>query len=504
MNLKEYIVKNDEKVLSYIDGHSLDDVILKDYYYFSPTFIKSTEPLYTDNQIARILNITDKEYAGFVLDYLSKDGTTNDNSSEIETTQKKIDELNEKLNKSKSFDEATKKLVEIDKEIEKVDKDLSSINDIDQKSQDIQNDLNLYSELSRFNLPKIHQDLVSINSQIDKLEEELLNKKVVDIKESNETHHSNSARSGLGIGVLFASGIFGLIAYLVQSKSIIHFIIWGVGIGVALLLIFTSKEKGIRETNHNFTDPNIHSYEDIENLIHRLKTQRNGILKLLNLKNTGEFFIMKAKYASAKKSHEYIQSQRTEIAERLKLDELNEKKNELVKQKAELEEKVQDPAVVLKPEETLNIYREIDTLKMGLNQVSAMKKVDKEKIPERLEEIRKELKDKLPFYVDTLKNTFQKSYESIKSTIKKACADIGLVEFEIDPELSDWDKLNFFQKFLVQYALANGIYNTNYSFILEEVSKWSSEERTQLKAMLDKSESEVDLDIVILDEVKNY
>lgn len=476
MNLSQYKIKDDPDLISYILDLPKDKVIYNDYFYFTGNSFITEENIYSEKQVARILNSTDKEYFELIEKYL-----TNTSSDQVDTAaqaerlkvQAKIDELNAKIQKSKDFEEADKKVKELKIEIEKIDKELKSYDGVHEKIQDTHNQSKQFEQLSKFNLQKIHDDLVTINAQIDRLEEELISKKIVEIKEGKEEYEFDSGKVGLAIGVMIGIGIFGAVFLVLSLPLYVSLIVWGIGLIAGLFIIFFSRApKNVDDIQNSY-----YSTQDVENMLGNLKNQRQAILSLIGVKNANEFFLMKARYSSTKKNLDYLQNLKTDMGQRLNLDELRSQRDKLNADLLENSRKSADPSVLLKPDEYLSLYRELDSLKLQIGNTSTTN-VTKDEIPRKLSEIRKELSDKLPSYVNVLKGTYQRSYEKIRSRFTEYTQKLGLSSKDLTNDLSEWGTLTNFEKFLIQLSMAQEVYVENFVLILEEMSLWTPEEQS--------------------------
>jgi len=503
MIFKQYILKDDDRLLSYVQDFNMDDVVLKDYFFFTEDSFINTKNLYTEKQIARILNITDKEYVTLINKFF-----TNGDGKPVEDsylqTQKKIDEINQKIKKSKDYEDASKKINEIQAEIQKIDKDLALFSEIERKLDDANTEFKSYSQLNKFNLSKIHQDLVGINTQIEGLEEDLLNKKVIDIKKAKKKYILDQGKVGLAMGILVGMGIFGVIFWLIQAPFFITLFVWGLGIlGALFLIAFSRYEVEVEEKDNIYSN---YEYKDLNDLLDSLRGQRDAILKMLNMRNTNDFFLMKAKFSSIKKSLDYLNLERKRLTELVNYDELKQKRKTLADQMFNHEQVLQDSSVLLKSEDYLKYYRELDELKQrqSTNNNELINKVSKDDIPDRLRDIRKELLDKLPAYTDILKTTYQKNYDKISKKVSDLIGRYKITPFTISKDLIEWESLSLPQKMLVQYALASEIYQKNYVFLVEELKRFGTEGILLVQAITNDSAGDADSELIVIDYVNVF
>lgn len=503
MIFKQYILKDDESLISFVQDLRLEDVVLKDYFYFTQESFIDSENFYTEKQIARILSLIDTEYVTLINQYLgSKEGEYIEESySQI---QEKIDEINQKIQKSKDYEEATTKINEIQENIKEIDGNLSTIYDIERKISDANKNLQSYIHLSRYNLQKIHQDLVAINSQIERFEEDLLNKKIVDIKRKKKKYSFDRGKMGVAIGLFIGMVMFGAIFWLILSSLYISIFIWGLGILLAMVLITFSRHEVVEE-NSNYSSN--YEYKDLNNLLDSLRNQRDAILKMLDMRNTNEFFIAKARYHSIKKTLDYLNLEKKRLTSVINCDELKQKRQTLIEKLKYYQDIISEPSVLLSPGKYRKYYRSLDELKQILVTQDKVltNKLNTEDIPKRLHEIRKEFMDKIPAYIENLSYLFKQNYDKIFEYISRLIAKYKVNSFTVSKNLTEWESLSFTQRMLVQYALAHEVYQKNFVFIVEEIRKFGNEGIMLVNNIINDSDLDADgNEFISIDYVKVF
>lgn len=497
MEIKKFIVKDDVNIVSWIDQFSPADIILDDYFYISLNSIFEEKNYYSDIQVARIMSLTDREYAQLLEKYFSSEVDYIDNR-ELEdqnNKQNRLKELEAKIQQSKNQEDLTKKISQIDLKIGKIDKDLRSINDLIEKEKSILKDLSAYAELSKFNMQKIYDDLVFINSQINELEDKSLEFKAHEIKQTKLEYAYDQGKIGLGISIAIGFGLLGAVFWYLNSPDWIYFGIWGFGIFVAILFIIFARYKLDENTPNNSVMGN--DYDEIQQKIYRYKRQRDEILNLLNFRSSDEFFLVKAKLSSSQKSLEALRQQRELLSNELNYVELMKQKAELERQKQDLSKNIQTNFIPLTPDQYLEVYREIDSLKLALSSTNKDRNLSKNEIPKKLADIRNELHQKLPNYVRLLKSTFQRSFAEISNKINEYSLAAGISPFVIDNTLTTWNSLSSFQKFLVYFTLSRLIYTNKYYLICERID-WRIEDKAYFDKLFSGLESE-NFNLVILE-----
>lgn len=493
MKVEKLILKDHPELLSYIENFAPGRVVLSDYFYSTAISFVNNQEIYSEKQIARILQLTDKEYAELISRYLSEGEEKEDD--EKAQMQKRLNEITEKIQRSKEIESAKAKIEELEKELTKLNKDLGIVDSFQEKLTSAQEEFNKYQNLSRFNLQRVYDDLVKINSDIAKFEEQLLEQKVVDIRHSRAYYDYDRGKIGLAIGVGIASAIVGGIFLSISTPQWIVFTIWGIGLTIASIIIFTSRYQIISDES---LPEDYYDYSDIQDVLDKLRAQRTGILRLLGMKTAEDFFLAKARFSSAKKNLDNLNQQKESFFTNSDPDGMK-KRESLELELNQLREKTSNPSELLTSEEYLKLYQESDSLKLKLGITNPAQAIPKGEIPKRLAEIRKELSDKLPQYISILKSTFQNAIENVSNYIKKISLITGNEEIQLDKDLSNWDSLSLFNKTLIQFAVAKEIYKKDFAFAIENSLDWSEQEKEKLQKLTDSNDPELLAQIYLLD-----
>src|SRR5690606_38126635 len=137
-------------------------------------------------------------YADLIAKYFAPEdsNSVSEKSKEQKDAQARLDEINSKIQKSKEFEEVQKKITDLETELAQINKELGVVSSVDEKVQEAQAEFDKYKNFARFNLQKIHDDLVKINAEIAKFEEQLLEQKVVDIKTRSSYYDYDKGKIG--------------------------------------------------------------------------------------------------------------------------------------------------------------------------------------------------------------------------------------------------------------------------------------------------------------------
>lgn len=477
MSSKQYKITNDERLGKYIQDFSVDNVILEDYFYSKPDLLSGSNSQYSDEDLGLILNLTDTEYANLVKRYTTTDDKSSELDDSIRKSQDRINELETLIEKNKNLEDSQKNIEEKKKELESITKQLSLFEDINAKLIDAKNEFSKYEVLSKYNLQKIHEDLSKINHDINEIEEQLLNQKVGEIRQKKTYASYDNGKVVLALGVGIACAILGGVFLFFDMPTFITFTIWGIGFIISAILIFSSRNTNV-EIVSEYTDE-YYSDEDLKNGLDQLKAKRRAILNILNLKHPDEFFLVKARFASAKKALDSMMQKYQEITQDNQINELLNKKAELIKQIDISRES--DASAKLPQEKVLEIYRELDILKLKVGGASKNINIDRESIPGKIAEIKNELKAKLPNYINLLQTTFSNAVDEIKSNFEVLAVKIGL---KSDKDIQKYSELENDEKILVQYALAKKFYKQNFYFIIPDSSKFDEKSKDTINKLV--------------------
>jgi hypothetical protein len=470
------LIKNDPDTVSHIEDFSVDKVVLGDYFYSASRSFFTDEPLYSDEQVARILNLTDTEYADLITkitaDRVAKD--TNQISPDTAHIASEIEQLEQKVKDGRAFEDDERRLSQLKEELSALHKELSSTEDIQNRYQQTLTEYSKYSYLTRFNLTKMHSDLVHLNDQIQRAEEDILNYKGEHIERLKQEQKYDNGKIALAVGWSVAVIIMCVILKLVETPTYIIVIGGGVGLLLSFFFVLTAKvevEYPLMEENQNTSLQSRH--RELEGL----KAQREAILKLVNMRTTDDFFHIKAKLGSYVKSLQYLQDQRNKALDGKNYDQMTKRRAELEQEIGLLESKLSDTSKKLTSDQYLSIYRQIDSLKLQQNQTQRNAHLNTSEIMTKLGVIRNELKVKLPGYKDLLKNTFTTSFSAIRQLLDDLSKKISRPPVHIESDGKGYDNLADIEKLMVDYAVVKNIYKKDFVFAVEYLSK--KDEETQ-------------------------
>jgi hypothetical protein len=479
MNPIRLQIQNNENIGIYIPDFSTDKVVLKNYFYFTPNNFLTSD-LYSDEELGVILQLTDTEYAQLVQNYFGK--------SVVEDTQnneQKILELEAKLSKSREYEEKSTKVQTLQKELDELKKNLSSVDDIQKKYQECLDEYKQYESLSKYNLAKIHEDLVANLNDINNLEQKVLNHKGAQIRESYTRVSYDKGKIGLSVGLIIGITLLGVILKLLETPNIVIGIGVGVGILLCLLILYSAKTE-IEYGGGNM--PETESIEGINTQLELLKQRRAQILQIVGVNDSDEFFNKKAKLTSIQKSMSYLAEQRNRAIEGSDYNELKSKESALVNEIENIKNLLSDTSVLLKPEEYLSIRREVDYLKLSTNQAKQMESLQPEDIKNKLQLIKQELKDKLPEFCNVLKNTLVSSLQRIDELKLEYCNKYNIEAFAIDENLTGFENLSSIQKLVLELSLFKIIYEADFVFMLPNTSTWDVEVQNLLSSIVTETE----------------
>lgn len=470
--------RKESVLLLYAQNFTNDQVILKNYFYHTnKNFLKESE-IYTDEEIALILSITDKEYNDLVAKYLSqKEGNTS-SPQPNEDAESKIRNLEDKMQKSQEYEEAEKKKANLIKEIDSLEKQLNSVKDIQSQFNSYLAQYQSLNYLNQFDLNKVHSDLVQINQNLETLEKALLENKFQEIKKSDHNTHKTSIDVGkivFATLVFVASILFGMVFRLIEAPDYFSYVFWACGAFLAGILLISSRNQ---TTSHILqSDETAMTPESILAEIQRNKNLKIELLQMVGMRDSDEFFNKKAELRSNVKSLQYLEEQiKTVLGERTYDQVVSERGSKQVELR-NIEVVLAHPEVKLTPEQVVSTRRELDYLKLSKSQISQNANLQGGELNEKIKAIRKELKDKLVDFCSVIKNTFSTSQMTIQNHIKEFIANYGFSAFNYDQISDDLDKLSEVQRFLVEFALFTVIYNSDFVYIfpnkLRQDPEWS-------------------------------
>ncbi len=492
MRLYKYRVIDDEKLISYVQGFTSTQVIWQDYLYVPTRSLFGQEDLYDDKQFARLMCLTDGEYAQLVDKFLSYSQNNVHDDLDLQSKKNKLALLEQKS--KYSLYHINNQLSQISEELSNLEKHLNPYLGLLEKEKNILNAYSRYSHLSRFNLQKIYEDLVDINSKISALESQYLETKAKSIKQNIVKFEYDKGKIALGIGTFIGMGLFGVVFYILRSPVWMYTAIWFIGIVVGLLLILFSQHK-VEEVDADLRKINPDS---VLREIETLQARRNQILNLLNLRSADEFFFIKAQIAGIQKELDYIRTQKELLAQQFDPQKLLDRKIDLDKKKNDLlllKYKANDITTKEMYEE---LQKEIHSLRLALS--ASAHTQSKESIQHRLAEIRNELKMNMSGFTRMLQDLLVNYINEINSKISEISA-LGIIKpFNIDQNLSGWNLLSLSQRVLLYYLLSKKLYAGSFFLIFEYfLSVDDALERLFVEKLINYFNNDSDLNLVMLE-----
>lgn len=384
-------------------------------------------------------------------------------------------------------------LSQISRELSDLEKHLNPYLGLLEKEKNIRNEYSRYRHLSRFNLQKIYEDLVDINSKISTLESQYLEIKAKSIKQNIVKFEYDKGKIGLGIGTLIGMGLFGSVFYILRSPVWIYMTIWSIGIVIGLLFILFSRYK-VEDVEVDFRKINPDS---ILREIEILQARRNQILNLLNLRSADEFFFIKAQLTGIQKELDYIKTQKAMLSQQFDAQKLISRKNDLDKQKNELLMLQYNANDITTKEMYEELQKEMRTLRLALSANAHTQ--SKENIPHRLAEIRNELKMNMSGFTRMLQDLLVKSINEINSKISEISASGIINPFNIDQNLSNWGHLSLSQRVLLYYLLSRKLYTGVFFLIFEYFLSSNDPERFYVEKLINYCNNDSNLNLVVLE-----
>jgi hypothetical protein len=485
MNPVQLTLRENEDIKTYIDNFDLNKVVLKNYFYATDSNLFKDSNIYTPEQIGVILNLTDREYADLVSKYLNNN-TENaalqpppiDNSA-------KLAELEAKLEKSRKFEESKNKLKDYEDELVSVRHLLSSVQMIQEKYEDAMKEYSDYSHLNKYNLAKVHEDLIVMINETNHFEQEILNYKGNVIQKASSHLQYDKGKIGLGIGIFLAFLFVSIGLIILEAETFLIAAVLGVGLILLFLSIFLAR----MEIDYPIDNSSEGQYIDkIKSDLEILKSKRKKLIELVGFTDSDEFFNAKARFGAISKSLQYLTEQRLSMLNGEDYDSLKKREDELLGKVNEINELTKNESDLLKPEEYLNVRREADYLKLSVGQIRQNQSLSKADIIKKLDVIKNELLVKLPEFCQILKENFKRSFITIKGTFDDLCVKLGLKSIQIDDQGNGFDEMKKIEKTLLQYSLFKEIYKRDFAFAIGYLSSWERSEREALLEFIQSTE----------------
>lgn len=474
MNAKQLIAIDEPEIVAHLKDFDPNDVVLDNYFYsVDKNIFKDFN--YSDKEIALILNLTDTEYAELVKRYLNDSNNEKSNDTdEINQIKQKIEELENRLTQSREYEDASKKITTLEADLKKLNADLSIFDEFNRRYEEAEREHLEYAHLGKFNLNKIHEDLIKIDEDIQSLEQKILESKNIHREYNMTKTEYDKGKIGLAVFWSIAVIFIGVALYILQMPLFITIVAVLAGILISLVIVFTAR----MEVEYPSESPeNEIDIEVVQHEIGGMKTRRQQILNLIGVQSTEEFFQMKAQHHSYSKKFNYLKEQKDAMLNgREDYKTLKETKESIEKEIGVLKETLANPELLLQPDEYLNVRRDVDNLKLRLNQNQLNQGLGKQDVKKKLEDIRHELSSKIPDYINILQQTLRNSFDSISTYFQDICTKLAITQQNISVDGVNYNDLSRFHKALIQFILVREIYKENFVFVIQYISSWSPEE----------------------------
>lgn len=462
MYTRKLHLKTDPKVGSYIEDFKSTDVVLSNYFFATEQNFFLSNDLYTDREVGIILHLTDKEYADLIHSFFS-DNSLEESNKLAEDTRQKIQQLEDKLAKSKAYEDARQRLVELEEQKDSLTKKIASVSDIQQKYDETLNEYNKFAHLKKYDLQRIHNDLLSIVNEIKDLEQKVFDTKIEKIQSSKSIEYDTGKivfSLSLGLGFFLA----GVVLNLIRSPFGIVLGVWSLGLVVCFFLLYKARTEVEAEYYEGENQDSSNIAANAKRRLEELKNDKARILSLIKVKSAEDFFNIKAQFGAYSKSLSYFNEQRNNSLQGENYNTIKDDLNNTTSEINSINQILQDESVLLQPEEYLSIRREIDFLKLSQNSASANSGLSKDEVVQKLQDIKKELKDKLPDFCGVLKDSFKASFNEIKESIDTLCEKLGVESINVDDTGNGFENLSILQKYILQYSLFKKIYMNDFVF----------------------------------------
>jgi hypothetical protein len=452
-----------------------DDVVLDNYFYATDKNIFK-DFHYSEKEIALILNLTDGEYADLIQKFLSYNPNAAQQNSvnEGEEIKNKIAELEKKLNNSRNLEEGMKKIPELEGELKKTRAELAIFQEFSARQSEAEKEFGQFAHLAKYNLNKIHEDLVHIEERILELEQVILNSKKEHIRYNAKRTQYDKTKVGIAIFWTIAVIILSIALYALKLPIIIVSVGALAGFAISFFILYTAKA----EIEYPTESPD-HVVDSvaIQQEIEDLKNKRIRILNLIGAHSTDEFFQIKATFMSFTKKLDYINDQKKSIVNTsVNYEDLAQNKDKIESELNDLKQIQTSGEQMLTPEQYLTVRREVDNLRLRLNQQSQTQGLGKDEIKKKLDIIRNELSVKIPDYINILQQTLKSSFANISSYFSELASKFSTDLSPLDETGNNYEQFTNFNKTLLQYALIKEIYKENFVFVIQYISSWNRED----------------------------
>lgn len=304
--------------------------------------------------------------------------TTQDESgSELEKVSSKIEEIEELLSNYKIAKEAKSNLVKIVAEIKSIEEKLQKVEKLGLEIEQLKSESKKYSNFENSQIENDLKLIIGLEQSIKLAEKELKNvgaesginqQDLEPIKTSKESKFPVQLATHLIISLAFV--VLTIFSFLSQESALVPLVILALGffINLAVFLWLKLNSKTVDVSSNK-------SYEDsmtkLENQLKDRITNDEGKLKVVldkyGVKDTNEFYSLKADYISIKTKYSDLFSQREVILGGEDIEKVKKHQLELLYSKKDIEtnvltEKVQNTQ--LSAEKYLEKSRELDKLEI--------------------------------------------------------------------------------------------------------------------------------------------
>lgn len=489
MKLTQLKIVDDPHILAYIEDFLPNQVVLDNYFFATKRNLFSNFN-YTKEEIALVLNLTDKEYAEVLISFLTNTSSENQETVlEIAELKNKIETLEAKLNASRELEDAQKKVNQLQLELKKIESELAIYNEFEAKHNEAEKEFAEWAYLGKYNLNKIHEDLVSIDAQIQQHDQKLLETKTefIGYNTARKTYDNGKIVLAIfwGLGVLMISAAL----YILKISMLVVSIGAVAGLLVSFFIILSAKiEYEYPEEIENLhEDP-----QTIEDEVARLKYKKSQLLNLVGVKTPDEFFQLKAQYQGYEKKLKTVKDLKANVIKNTEEFEVLKTDQDKIKQELDLlMPQLSNTSLLLTPEQYLTTRREIDNIRMQVNQKVSSQGDSRTTLALKLENLRKELGDKIPDYINLLTQTFSSSFDRLYTEYDSLCSALNLIPNPIEANGDGFEQLPDLHKVLYQYVLMRDIYKENFVFAIDKISTWSDQDRVDLQKLFEIFEERV-------------
>jgi uncharacterized protein YhaN len=304
--------------------------------------------------------------------------TTQDESgSELEKVSSKIEEIEELLSNYKVAKEAKSNLAKIVEEIKLIEEKLQKVEKLGLEIEQLKTESKKYS---KFENPQIENDLkiiIGLEQSINLAEKELKNvgtetginqQDLEPIKSSNERKFPVQLATHIIVSLAFV--VLTIFAFLSQESAFIPLVILALGFFINLAIFLWGKlnSKTVEvSSNKSYEDSMTKLENQLKDRIANDEARLRVVLDKYEVKDTNEFYSLKADYISIKTKYSDLFSQREVVLGGQDIEKVKKQQLELLYSKKDIETNVLTEKVLniqLNAERYLEKSRELDKLKV--------------------------------------------------------------------------------------------------------------------------------------------